>query len=76
MEFGEDFLKTFLEGSVDHIIYRVYIVNRRFFIYCSLACDWQSKFMQDEQCQGDAVISKNKCYMNNVNETGVLIAAP
>ena len=31
------FLKTFLEGSVDHIIYRDYIVNRRFFIYCSLA---------------------------------------
>ena len=32
-----DFLKTFLEGSVDLIIYRDYIVNRRFFIYCSLA---------------------------------------
>ena len=32
------FLKTFLEGSVDHIIYRDYTVNRRFFIYCSLAC--------------------------------------
>ena len=31
------FLKTFLEGSVDHVIYRDYIVNRRFFIYCSLA---------------------------------------
>ena len=29
--------KTFLEGSVDLIIYRDYIVNRRFFIYCSLA---------------------------------------
>ena len=29
--------KTFFEGSVDHIIYRDYIVNRRFFIYCSLA---------------------------------------
>ena len=27
----------FLEGTVDHIIYRYYIVNRRSFIYCSLA---------------------------------------
>ena len=33
---GGDFFETFLEGSVDHI-YRDYIVNRRFFIYCSLA---------------------------------------
>ena len=24
------FLKTFLEGSLDRVIYRVYIVNRRF----------------------------------------------
>ena len=32
------FFETFLQGSVDHIIYRDYIVNRRFFIYCSLAC--------------------------------------
>ena len=32
------FLKTFLEGSVDRVICRDYIVNRRFFlIYCSLA---------------------------------------
>ena len=31
------FFETFLEGSVDLIIYRDYIVNRRFFIYCSLA---------------------------------------
>ena len=31
------FLKTFLEGSVDRVIYRDYKVNRRFFIYCSLA---------------------------------------
>ena len=30
-------LKTFLEGSVDHVIDRNYIVNRRFFIDCSLA---------------------------------------
>ena len=28
--------KTFLEGFVDHVIYGDYIVNRRFFIYCSL----------------------------------------
>ena len=27
-----------VEGCVDLIIYRDYIVNRRFFIYCSLAC--------------------------------------
>ena len=26
-----EFLKTVLEGSVDHIIYRDYVVNRRFF---------------------------------------------
>ena len=38
MEFSGDFFETFLEGSVDLIIYRDYIVNRRFFIYCSLAC--------------------------------------
>ena len=31
------FFQTFLEGSVDRVIYRDYIVNRRFFIYCSLA---------------------------------------
>ena len=37
------FFKTFLEGSVDLIIYRDYIVNRRFFIYCSLA--WTVKWM-------------------------------
>ena len=37
MEFWGDFFKTFLEGSVEHIIYRDYVVNRRFFIYCSLA---------------------------------------
>ena len=29
--------ETFLEGFVDHIIYRDYIANRRSFIYCSLA---------------------------------------
>ena len=37
MEFFGDFLKHFLEGPVDLIIYKDYIVNRRFFIYCSLA---------------------------------------
>ena len=31
------FFKTFLEGSADHIIYRDYIVNDRFFTDCSLA---------------------------------------
>ena len=29
--------ETFLEGSVDDIIYRYYITNRRSSIYCSLA---------------------------------------
>ena len=33
---GGDF-ETVLEGSVDHIIYRDYIANRRLFIYCCLA---------------------------------------
>ena len=37
MEFGGDFFETFLEGSVDLIIYRNYIANQRFFIYYSLA---------------------------------------
>ena len=36
--FFGDFLKHFLEGSMDRVIYRDYIVNRHFFIYCSLAC--------------------------------------
>ena len=27
------FLETFLEGSVDRVIYRDYIVNRRFFLF-------------------------------------------
>ena len=35
MEFLCGFLETFLEGSVDRVIYRDYIVNPRFFIYCS-----------------------------------------
>ena len=35
-------VETFLKGSVDLIIYRDYIVNRRFFfIYCSLATHTQ-----------------------------------
>ena len=29
--------ETALEGSVDHVMYRDYIVNRRFCIYCSQA---------------------------------------
>ena len=33
---GGGIFKTFLKGSVDHIIYRDY--NRRSFIYCSLTC--------------------------------------
>ena len=34
---GGGFFETFLEGSVDHVIYKDYIVNWRSFIYCSLA---------------------------------------
>ena len=34
---GRKFFETFVEGSVDRVIYRNYKVNRRFFIYCSLA---------------------------------------
>ena len=30
--------KFFLEGSVDDIIYRDYLANRRSSVYCSLAC--------------------------------------
>ena len=36
MEFGGNFLETFLEGSVDHIIYRDYLVNQRFFFLFTL----------------------------------------
>ena len=38
MKFWGDFYETFLKGSVDHVIYRDYTVNRRSFIYYSLAC--------------------------------------
>ena len=38
------FFKTFLEGSVDRVIYRDYIVNRRFFTYCRLACALQDYY--------------------------------
>ena len=38
MEFFCGFLKTFLEGSVDRVIYRNFIVSQRLFIYCNLAC--------------------------------------
>ena len=34
--------KTFLVGSVDHIICRDYIVNRSSFIYCSLATKYSA----------------------------------
>ena len=37
MEIWGLFLKTFLDGSLDKIIYRNYIANRRSLIYCSLA---------------------------------------
>ena len=33
------FFETFLEGSVDRVICRDYIVNRRFFTYCGLAAE-------------------------------------
>ena len=33
MELGGGGSETFLEGSVDRVIYRDYIVNRRFFIF-------------------------------------------
>ena len=36
-----DFFQTFLEWSVDHIIYRDSIMNRSSFIYCSLACSYK-----------------------------------
>ena len=39
------FFRTFLEGSVDRVIYRDYIVNGRFFIYCSLATELRETVM-------------------------------
>ena len=41
-------MKTFVEGSVDHIVYRDCIANRRSFIYCSLAC--RIKKVMEEWC--------------------------
>ena len=35
---GGGYFETFLEGSVDHIIYRDYILNWSSFTYFSLAC--------------------------------------
>ena len=35
---GVDFWNIFREVSVDRVIYMASTVNRRFFIYCSLAC--------------------------------------
>ena len=48
---GGVFFKTFLEGSVDHVIYRNYIVNGSSFIYCNLACGikWQDQESQSAQ---------------------------
>ena len=40
----DKFFETFIEGSVDRVMYRDYTVNRRFFIYCSLACSRCSLF--------------------------------
>ena len=37
VEFGGGFFQTFLEGSVDRVIYRDYIVDRRSFSYRGLA---------------------------------------
>ena len=37
-----EFFETYLEGSVDHIIYMDNTVNRSSFIYCSLATERQS----------------------------------
>ena len=39
MGFCGDILKTLIEGSVDYVIYRDYIVKQRFFSYCSPACE-------------------------------------
>ena len=50
------FFETFLEGSVDHIIYRDYIVNRRSFIYCSLAT------LTDHSTDGGASCSVINCH--------------
>ena len=46
------FFKTFFEGSVDRVIYRDYIVNRHFFIYCSLATVESSNLRQKRQGSG------------------------
>ena len=50
--------KSFLEGSVDRAIYRDYIVNQRFFIYCSLVCASVCKKIAYYSDQGLVIISR------------------
>ena len=48
MKFLEDLFETFLGGSVNRVIYRDYIVNRLFFICCSLAfCSWENSHVRE-----------------------------
>ena len=42
--------ETFLEGSVDYIIYRNYVVNQSLFVSCSLACSRSDNFFSHFFC--------------------------
>ena len=53
------FFKTFLEGSVDHIIYRNYIVNRSSIIYCSVTCQMSEMAAQAEKISSLRTIFNN-----------------
>ena len=57
---GGIFFETFLEGSVDHITYRDYIVNRRGLISCSLAISPLS----------EPAVTMMLCYTSCRSETG------
>ena len=52
---GGVFFTTFLEGSVDHVIYKDYIVNWHFFIYCNLATT--QSLAEDHLLHNDRVVS-------------------
>ena len=80
MEFWGDLKKkkkTSLEGYVDHVIYRDYILNRRFFIffiYCSLACSWD--FRDQGGTENAAVLSSQEESSDRGNASRLFLLLP
>ena len=56
----EGFFETFLEGYVDRVIYRDYIVNRRFFNYRKLACGQAEDGNSEQAVQWGQVKERKK----------------